>query len=114
MSIFNVVNDAVVMDTSGVLPPIDVYQNGLRVDGVTGNVHAVPGGGVVFNQGLLMTNEGQFQYLDATAGLPPTTVWTNGIPHSGRSICVSTGALASYSNGVPFTQNGAIRAQLIP
>lgn len=114
MSIFNVVNDAVVMDTSGVLPPIDIYQNGLRVDGVTGNVHVVPSGGQVFNQGLLMTHEGQFQYVDSTAGLPANVAWTNGIPHSSRAICISTGPLATYSNGVPFTQNGAIRAQLIP
>jgi hypothetical protein len=78
------------------------------VDAMAGTV------GTVYNNGLLLTDAGQVRYLDTTAGgLPADTVWTNGLPSSGGALCVSTGPLATYSNGIPFTASGAVRAAII-
>ena len=113
MAVLNVTNDAVLLDTGGLTPAVDVFLNGVLTEGPTGNVHAVPAGGVVFNQGMLLTNAGQVRYVDATAGLPVDTVWTNGLPNSGGALCISTGALATYSHGIPFTANGAVRPRIL-
>lgn len=113
MALLTIIEDAVRLDIGGLNPAIDVSLNGILTEGTTGNVHAVPAGGAVFNQGLLLTNAGQVRYVDATAGLPVNTVWSNGLPSSDGALCISTGALANYSNGMPFVANGAVRAGIL-
>jgi len=112
MSVLSVVGDAVLLDIAG-LGATDTFWNGVLCESPSLNVHAVPAGGTVYNQGMLMTDAGQVRYVDATAGLPADTVWTNGLPNSGGALCISTGAVATYSNGIPFAANGAVRAGII-
>ena len=112
MSVLNVVGDAVLLDIGG-LGATDYFFNGILTEVPSGNVHAVPAGGTVYNQGMLLTNSGQVRYVDATAGLPVDTVWSNGLPRSGGALCISTDAVSTYSNGIPFAANGAVRAGII-
>ena len=112
MSVLSVVGDAVLLDIAGLGGP-DTFWNGALTESPSLNVHAVPSGGTVYNQGMLLTNAGQVRYVDATAGLPGDTVWNNGLPTSGGALCTSTGALSTWSNGIPFAANGAVRAGII-
>lgn len=112
MAVLSVVGDAVLLDIAG-LGVTDTFWNGVLTESPSMNVHAVPGGGTVYANGLLLTDAGQVRYVDATAGLPGDTVWANGLPRSGGALCISTGALSTYSNGIPFAANGAVRAGII-
>ena len=112
MSVLSVVGDAVLLDIAG-LGATDTYLNGVLTESPSLNVHAVPAGGTVYANGLLLTDVGQVRYVDATAGLPGDTVWANGLPRSAGALCISIGALSTYSNGIPFAANGAVRAGII-
>jgi hypothetical protein len=113
MAALNVQQDVVTLSISSVVAT-DVFHNGILAQGATEFNKAVPSGGTVYNNGLLLTDAGQVRYLDTTvSGLPVDTVWTNGLPSSGGALCVSTGSLATYSNGIPFTASGAVRAAII-
>lgn len=114
MSALTVTAGAVLLGI-GAVSPTDTYKNGVLTTADPANPlnRAVPAGGTVYNQGLLMTDAGQVRYIDATAGLPVDTVWANGLPRSAGALCVSTGAAATYSNGIPFAANGAVAAGIV-
>jgi hypothetical protein len=111
MTILTVTNGQVLLGTSAV-QAADTFQNGVlaSTDGVN---RAVTSGGNEYSNGLLMTDAGQVQYVDATLALPADTTWTNGLPTSGGALCVSANAAATYSNGIPMASNGAIAASLV-
>lgn len=49
------------------------------------------------------------QTVDATAGLPAGTTWSNGLPfNSLGQLCVSSNTVQTWSGGVPFDINGAV------
>lgn len=112
MTVLNVVGDAVLLDIAS-LGTDDTFMNGILTESPSGYVQAVAAGGTVYNQGVLLTDAGQVRYVDATAGLPGNTVWSNGLPRSDGALCISTGAVSTYSNGIPFAANGAVRAGII-
>ena len=112
MAVLNVVGDAVLLDIAA-LGTDDTFLNGILTESPSGNVQAVTAGGTVYANGVLLTDAGQVHYVDATAGLPVDTVWANGLPRSAGALCISTGALSTFSNGIPFAANGAVRAGII-
>lgn len=113
MSVLTVTSDAVLLGI-GAIQPTDTFQNGILTSATGGLNRAVPAGGDEYSNGLLMTDAGQVRYVDATAGLPVDTTWTNGLPRSAGALCISTNAASTYSNGIPFVANGAVAAGLIP
>lgn len=113
MSVLTVTNDSVLLGTGSVVAT-DTFTNGVLTSATGGLNRAALAGGAVTSNGMLMTNNGQIQYVDVTAGLPADTVWTNGLPYSAGSLCVSTGPMSNYSNGIPFAANGAVSAVIIP
>ena len=114
MAVLTVTNDAVLLGI-GAIQATDAFVNGVltSADALNPLNRAVPSGGDVYSNGMLRTNPGQIRYVDATAGLPIDTVWSNGLPMSGGALCISTGALSNYSNGIPFAANGAVRAGIV-
>ncbi len=112
MAVFTVTSDAVLLGI-GSIQPTDTFVNGILTSASGGLNRAVPAGGDEYSNGLLMTDAGQIRYVDATAGLPGDTVWTNGLPQSGGALCISTNPAVPYSNGVPFAANGAVAAGII-
>jgi len=112
MSIFTVSAEVVQLGT-GAIQPTDTFQNGVLLSGDLNR--AIATGGDEYANGLLMTDAGQIRYFDATAGLPVGVVWSNGLPRDNDgALCVSTGALATYSNGTPMVANGAVRVSIVP
>lgn len=112
MSIFTVSATEVVQLGTGI-QPTDTFQNGVLLSGDLNR--AIATGGDEYANGLLMTDAGQVRYFDATAGLPVNVVWSNGLPRANDgALCVSTGALATYSNGTPMVANGAVRVSIVP
>lgn len=91
----------------------DVYLNRLRYLTDGSAIRAVAASPDLFSSGMPMSYTGQVCYIDATAGLPAGTVWANGMPFSAGRLCVSTGTVASYQNGIPFAANGAVAVELI-
>ena len=114
MSIFTVSAEVVQLGT-GAIQPTDTFSNGILTS-ATGDLNrAIATGGDEYANGLLMTDAGQIRYFDATAGLPVDVVWSNGLPRANDgALCVSTGALATYSNGTPMVANGAVRVSIVP
>jgi hypothetical protein len=113
MSIFVVINNSTQLGTAAV-QPTDNYQNGILTDaGATLN-RATTSAADNYNQGLVMTSTGQVRYVDATAGLPGNTVWSNGLPSSGGALCIAIAPMVTYSNGIPFAANGAVAATVTP
>jgi hypothetical protein len=112
VSTLTVQPNAVVLSLAAIAPA-DVFLNGILTAVSTGANHGQPTGGDVYNQGLLLTHAGQARYVDATAGLPVDTVWTNGLPQSSGALCISTGPASTWSNGIPFASNGAVAAGLL-
>jgi hypothetical protein len=110
MPVLPVLNNKVQLTTAAVAA-IDAFQNGVLTT-TTSLARAVSSGGDEYSNGLLLTDAGQVRYVDATAGLPAGTVWTNGLPRSSGALCVSTDAFSSYSNGVPFAANGAVAVEI--
>ena len=115
MSIFTVSATELVQLGTGAIQPTDTFQNGILTS-ATGDLNrAIATGGDEYANGLLMTDAGQIRYFDATAGLPADVVWSNGLPRANDgALCVSTGALATYSNGTPMVANGAVRVSIVP
>jgi hypothetical protein len=113
MSILTVTSGAVLLGT-GAIQPTDTFQNGILTSATGGLNRAIASGGDEYSNGLLMTDAGQVRYVDATAGLPGDTVWGNGLPRSGGALCISTNAVSTYSNGIPFAANGAVAAGIVP
>lgn len=112
MAVFPVVNDAVQLTSIGQDEFTDAAQNGVLFQPQTGYVYGAesfsPG---IYCQGVFVKDYGDIKYVDATAGLPPDTTWSNGLPRSGENLCIATsGAVANYSNGIPFVANGAVKA----
>jgi hypothetical protein len=113
MSALTVTSGAVLLGTAA--PAVtDTYLNGVLTSATGGLNRAISTGGDEYSNGLLRTDAGQLRYVDATAGLPGNTTWTNGLPLSGGALCISTNAAATYSNGIPFAANGAVAAGIIP
>jgi len=112
MSILTVTSGAVLLGI-GSIQSTDTFQNGVLTSASGGLNRAVPAGGDEYSNGLLMTDAGQVRYVDATAGLPGDTIWSNGLPRSGGALCISTNAVSTYSNGIPFAANGAVAAGII-
>ena len=93
----------------------DAFSNGVRINSLGTLARASTSGGAQFNNGLLMSNTGQLIYVDATAGLPANTQYCNGLPlNSSGALCISTDAMATYSNGWPMVANGAVSAVVTP
>ena len=113
MAVLTVTSGAVLLGI-GSIAATDTFQNGVLTSAAGGLNRAVPTGGNEYANGLLMTDAGQVQYVDATAGLPSDTTWSNGLPRSGGALCISTNAASTYSNGIPFAANGAVAAGIIP
>lgn len=114
MSVLTVTSGAVLLGI-GAIQPTDTYKNGVLTSADPANPlnRAVPAGGTVYSNGLLLTDAGQVRYVDATAGLPADTVWSNGLPRSGGALCVSTSPATTYANGIPFAANGAVASGII-
>ncbi len=104
MSTLTVTSGAVLLGI-GAIQPTDTFTNGVLTSAT---------GGDEYSNGLLRIDAGQIRYVDATAGLPAGTTWTNGLPLSGGALCISTNSAATYSNGIPFAANGAVAAGIIP
>jgi hypothetical protein len=113
MSIFTVTSGAVLLGIASI-QPTDTFTNGVLTSATGGLNRAVPAGGDEYSNGLLRTDAGQVRYVDATAGLPVGTTWSNGLPFSGGALCISTNAVSTYSNGIPFAANGAVAAGIVP
>lgn len=113
MAVLTVTADQVRLGTAAVAAT-DAFKNGVLTSDNNQLNRAIATGGDEFSNGLLMTDAGQVRYVDATAGLPADTTWTNGLPQSGGALCISTGAVATYSNGIPFAANGAVAAAIVP
>lgn len=113
MAVLTVTSGAVLLGI-GSIAATDTFQNGVLVSASGGLNRAVPAGGDEYANGLLLTDAGQVRYVDATAGLPSDTTWSNGLPRSGGALCISTDAVSTYSNGIPLAANGAVAAGIIP
>lgn len=113
MSTLTVTSGAVLLGTAAI-QPTDTFTNGVLTSASGGLNRAVAAGGDEYSNGLLRTDAGALRYVDATAGLPADTTWTNGLPLSSGALCISTNAASTYSNGIPFATNGAVAAGIIP
>ena len=112
MAVLSVANGAVQLGTA-VVAATDTFKNGVLTSAAD-LTKAIASGGDEYANGLLLTDAGQVRYVDATAGLPADTVWTNGLPRSSGALCISTGPVSTYSNGIPFAANGAVAAAITP
>lgn len=114
MALFPIASDKVQLTTAATAGT-DNYRNGVLVNSADTLCRAATAGGAQYANGLLFSNSGQVIYVDATAGLPAGTQYVNGIPCAPTGeMCISTGATATYSNGLPYVANGAISAQITP
>lgn len=110
MPVLPVLNNKIQLSNAAIAGT-DTFQNGVLTTS-SGLAKAVNSGGDEYTNGLLLTDAGQVRYVDATAGLPAGTVWQNGLPKSSGALCVSTDAFATYSNGLPMAQNGAVSVEI--
>ena len=114
MSLFPIASDKAQLTTAAV-DAGDCYVQGLRLNSLGTLCRAALAGGAQFSNGLLLSNEGQVIYVDATAGLPADANYTNGLPLTAAgALCISTDATVTYSNGLPLTANGALSATITP
>lgn len=114
MALFPLASDKAQL-TTAVPAAGDNYVQGILVNSLATLARAATAGGTVWQNGLLFTPTGQVVYFDATAGLPAGSQYCNGLPLSSTGeLCISTGATATYSNGLPFVANGALSAQITP
>lgn len=101
--------------TTAAVGGTDAYNNGLRINALGTLARAATSGGAQMSNGLLMSDSGQLIYVDATAGLPANTQYCNGLPlDANRALCISTDAMATYSNGWPMAANGAVACVVTP
>lgn len=112
MALFPITADKVQLSTTAPVAT-DVFVCGVLCDAADAVARASLTGGVQYSGGLLRTALGQIVYVDATAGLPAGTQYVNGLPLSpAGALCVSSGAMATYSNGIPFAANGAVAGDM--
>jgi hypothetical protein len=109
MSVLPVQNDRVQLTTeSGA-----VWMNGLLMNGDKA-VYATSSP-VNYSNGIQRTASGAIYCVDATAGLPAGTTWTNGLPFNTLgALCIANNAVVTWSNGIPFDANGAVCAAFLP
>lgn len=90
----------------------DAFLNGLRVT-FDEQVRVIAAAPVQFSSGWGMSAIGNLCYIDATAGLPAGTTYSNGLPFTpdGR-LCISTDPVAVISGGIPFVANGSVAATI--
>lgn len=112
MSIFIVRDDQVQLSIASPRAT-DTFLNGILTS-EDGFNRAQDANGEPYSNGLLLTNDGQVQYVDATGGLPADVQWCNGLPMAEKGLCISTDRFFTYSNGVPFAENGAVSVVLTP
>jgi len=112
MSVLSVINGQVQLGTAAPVAT-DTFQNGILTS-TTGLNRATTAGGNEYCNGLFLTDAGQVQYFDATAGLPADVQWSDGLPLSASGLCISTGPAVTYANGIPFAANGAVSAAITP
>ena len=113
MSLFPIASDKAQLTTAAV-DAGDSYVQGLRLNSLGTLCRAALAGGAQYSNGLLLSNDGQVIYVDATAGLPADVTFHNGLPFSAAgALCISTDAAAGYSNGLPFAANGALSAEVL-
>lgn len=113
MSLFPIAADKIQL---GSVAPVgtDSYVCGILRDAGNTLARAALIGGTQVSNGLLRTALGQVVYVDATVSLPANTVYCDGFPLAPTGeLCISTGAMATYSNGLPFAANGAIAAAVL-
>ncbi len=110
MALFPISSDKVQFDT-GTPAASDQFSNGVRLKSDNTAVYGVTSGGQQYQNGLLLDANGAIIYVDASAGLPANTQYTNGLPfNSSGALCVSTNAVDEWINGIPFDSNGAVCA----
>jgi hypothetical protein len=110
--IFPTLSNAVLLTTAANAGG-DAFLAGLRIENATnGRIRADTAGGVFSLGGLTFTATGRLIYVDATAGLPVDTDWSNGLPVSGGALCVSTNPATFGKDGIPFAANGAVAATI--
>jgi hypothetical protein len=112
MALFPILADKVQLST---VAPVgtDATVNGILRDAANTAARAALAGGAQVSNGLLRTALGQLVYVDATGGLPAGTQFVNGLPISpAGALCVSSGPMVSYSNGIPFAANGAVAGDM--
>lgn len=114
MSLFPIASDKAQLTTAAV-DAGDSYVQGVRWNSLGTLCRAATSGGAQFSNGLLMSNDGQVIYVDATAGLPANSTFANGLPRAPTGeLCVSTDPTVSYSNGLPMVANGALSVLITP
>lgn len=114
MALFPIASDKVQLTTAAVAGT-DNFCNGILINSLNTLARAATTGGALYSQGFLMSNSGQVIYVDATAGLPANTTFSEGVPFAPTGeLCISTGATVTWSNGLPFVANGALSAQITP
>ena len=114
MSLFPIASDKAQLTTAAV-DAGDSYANGVRINSLNTLCRAALAGGAQVSNGLLLSNDGQLIYVDATAGLPGDAAYTNGLPLTAAgALCISTDPTVTYSNGLPFAANGALSALITP
>jgi len=87
----------------------DIVQNGVLLENTFASARMLSTGGTQTQNGLKLTPSSQVVYLDATAGLPAGVQWLNGLPFSqAGELCVSSGAVFTWRDGIPFAANGAV------
>jgi hypothetical protein len=112
--LFPISGDKIQLTTAAVAGS-DAVNNGILINSLGTLARSATSGGVATNNGLLMSATGQVVYVDATAGLPANTQYVNGLPcNSAGALCVSTGSMSTYSNGIPFVTNGAVACTVTP
>lgn len=101
--------------TTAVPTSVDQFSNGIRVKSDGSKAFASLSGGDKAQNGFLLDANGAIIYVDATAGIPANTQVTNGYPISpDGAICISTGSVDEWQNGIPFATNGAVCAVVTP
>lgn len=89
----------------------DQFSNGIRLKADNTAAYSTLSAGQQSQNGFLLDANGAIVCVDATAGLPASVTWRNGLPFdSTGALCVSSGAIFSYSNGIPLAANGAVSA----
>ena len=114
MSLFPIASEKAQFTTAAV-DAGDTYVQGVRVNSLGTLCRAALAGGAQYSNGLLMSNDGQVIYVDATAGLPAGTNYINGLPLTAAGeLCISTDPTVVYANGLPLAANGALSATVTP
>ena len=92
----------------------DVVRSGILYNGL-GTIGRVSlTGATQWLSGLNITPTSQVLYVDATAGLPAGTTFVNGLPIGPTgALCISTGSVVTWQNGLPFVANGALSALIL-